>query len=182
VTPRPDQTTAGLRRMHFMISRKRENRREERSEKGFTLIEITLVLLLMALMVSITAVMFANALPQARMTAAAGELTAAIKYARNLARATYEPQTVTIDLTARTYSLNGRRPKVLAGDAALRIYERPEARPATDGKYTIVYDATFGSNWSSIVLSRGGRRVTVKADPVLTAVTLPGNADENTGR
>lgn len=168
--------------MQMMTSRKRANRRAQRSAKGFTLIEITLVLLLMALMVSITVVMFANVLPRARMTAAAGELTAAIKYARNLARATYEPQTVTIDLTARTYSLNGRRPKVLAGDAALAIYERPEARPAIEGKYTIVYDTTLGSNWSSIILSRGGRRITVKADPVLTAVTLPGNANENTGR
>ncbi|MRR14991.1 MAG: prepilin-type N-terminal cleavage/methylation domain-containing protein [Deltaproteobacteria bacterium] len=168
--------------MHVMISRKQAHRRTGRSCRGFTLIEITLVLLLMALLVSITAVMFANALPRARMTSAAGELTAAVKYARNLARATHEPQTVAIDLTARTYSVSGRRPKVLAGDAALTIYERPEAQPATDGKYTIVYDATLGSNWSSMILSRGGRKITVKADPVLTAVTLPGKADENARR
>ncbi len=168
--------------MHFMISRKRTHRRDQRSRQGFTLIEVTLVLLLMALLVSITAVMFANALPRARMNAAAGELTAAVKYARNLARATYEPQTITIDLRARTYSVNGRRPKVLAGDAALAIYERPEAQPVNEGKYTIVYDTTPGSNWSAMILSRGGRRITVKADPVLAAVTLPEKANENTGR
>ncbi|MEE9910473.1 MAG: prepilin-type N-terminal cleavage/methylation domain-containing protein [Deltaproteobacteria bacterium] len=146
---------------------------------GFTLIEMILVLLLMALITGITTVMLVSALPQAKMKAAAGELASTMKYAHNLARTTQEIQTVDLDLGERSYSLNGRRPKVLSGDAALAIYESPEAPPAVEGKYTIVYDATLGSNWSSIVLSRGGKTVTVKSDPIVTAIAVSGKTDEN---
>lgn len=162
-----------------MISRIKQSGRAAPGAKGFTLIEIILVLLLMSLIVGIAAVMMANVLPRARMAAAAAELAAAMKYARNLAWATQQTQTVAIDLQARTYSLNGRGPKVLAGDAAITIYERPETPPVRDGKYTIVYRAAYGSNWSSMTLIRRGKIVTIKADPVLAAFVVQGNANEN---
>ncbi len=153
------------------------------SENGFTLIEISLVVLLMALMAGMVAVMFVNALPQARMKAAARDLTATIKYARNLAYATQETQNIHIDLNAGSYSLNGRRPKSLSGDTTIAVYEtNDQSVPTSDGKYTIAYDATFGSNWSSIILTRRGKILTIKADPVVTAFTVLGNRHENTVR
>ncbi|HNS56246.1 MAG TPA: prepilin-type N-terminal cleavage/methylation domain-containing protein, partial [Smithellaceae bacterium] len=54
-------------------------------ESGFTLMEILVVLVLMTLILGISAALFGNTLSGAKRKAAAGEIVAELKYARNLA-------------------------------------------------------------------------------------------------
>jgi len=139
------------------------------------LIEITIVIFLMALITGITAVAFVSALPQARLKAAARDLASTLKYARNVACATNEKQIVHLDLNTASYALNGREPKYLSGNTAVTVFETADQKTVQkEGTYNIVYEAAFGSNWHSISLSRNGKTMIIKADPVLTAITVAG--------
>ncbi|MDI6743586.1 MAG: prepilin-type N-terminal cleavage/methylation domain-containing protein, partial [Smithella sp.] len=76
--------------------------------RGFTFIEILIVVFLMSLITGITTIFFANTLPSARHKATARELAATIKYTRHLAFAKNEKQIINIDLDANNYFIKGR--------------------------------------------------------------------------
>lgn len=144
--------------------------------RGFTFIEVMIVVFLMSLIVGITTIFFANTLPAAKHKAAARELAATIKYARHLAFAKNEKQVIDIDLDAKNYFIEGRGKKSIPPEVTITVYENNlNANPVKQGKYFISYDTTVGSDWSSIELARGEKIITIKSDPIMIA----GFADEN---
>jgi len=144
--------------------------------RGFTFIEVMIVVFLMSLIVGITTIFFANTLPAAKHKAAARELAATIKYAHHLAFAKNEKQVIDIDLDAKNYSIEGRGKKTIPSEVTITVYENDlNANPVKQGKYSISYDTTAGSDWSSIELARGEKIITIKSDPIMIA----GFADEN---
>jgi prepilin-type N-terminal cleavage/methylation domain-containing protein len=151
--------------------------------RGFTFIEIMVVVFLMSLIVGITTIYFANTLPSARHRATARELAATIKYARNLAYAKNEKQFINIDLDAKSYSLQGREAKSIDRSIALTVYEANANTDAIrNGKYIISYDTSGGSDWSSIALTRGERVITIKADPIMVASVTDNRINEQNKR
>jgi prepilin-type N-terminal cleavage/methylation domain-containing protein len=139
--------------------------------RGFTFIEIMVVIFLMSLIVGITSVYFANFLPDVKFKAAARDLAATIKYAKNLASAKNETQTVNIDLDNKTYSVGESKTKTIPPELIVKFKETlTDSSPVNEGKHNISYDATGGSNWDTIVLIRGQRTITIKSDPIMTAV------------
>lgn len=81
---------------------------QDSAHRGFTLIEILVVLILMSLILGISTVFFADTLPKAKQRATAREIIATIKYARNLATSKNERQGVTFDLDTGRYGIKGR--------------------------------------------------------------------------
>lgn len=149
------------------------------ANRGFTLIEILVVLILMSLILAISTVFFANTLPKARHRAGAREIVATIKYARNLAASKNERQIVTFDLDAGNYGVKGRPVKTIPDETALVIYESDiNAEPVRKGKYNIYYDTTGTGNWDKISLTRGDRVIAIKSDPILTAVIADDDQDK----
>lgn len=143
--------------------------------RGFTFIEILIVLFLMSLIVGITTVFFANTLPAAKHKAAARELAATIKYARHLAFMKNEKQVITIDLDTRNYSIKGRETRSIAPEISVTVYENEiNSNPIRQGKYIISYDPTEGSDWSAIELARGKKVITLESDPITTASIIDG--------
>ncbi len=139
--------------------------------RGFTFIEVMIVIFLMSLITGITTIFFANTLPAAKHKAAARELAAAIKYTRNLAFIKNEKQILDIDLDAKNYSIEGREPKSIPAEISITIYENnSNANPIRQGKYFIRYDTTAGSDWNYIELARGEKIITIKSDPIMVAV------------
>lgn len=146
--------------------------------RGFTFIEVMIVVFLMSLIIGITTVFFGNTLPSARQRAAARELAATIKYARNLAFAKNEKQMIDIDLNGKSYSLNGGKAKSISPEIIVTIYDaNTNFNPIREGQYVIAYDTTGSSGWSKITLSRGEKTFTIKADPIMTALTTDGKKD-----
>jgi Tfp pilus assembly protein FimT len=140
-------------------------------EGGFTFIEIMIVVFLMSLVVGITTVFFAGALPSAKLKASARELSATIKYTKQLALATNEKQILTIDLNNRSYGIKGHKVRNIASQTVMTVYEaNPNSRPISEGEYTISYDATGASDWGKITLGRAEKIITIQADPVMTAI------------
>lgn len=138
--------------------------------RGFTFIEIMIVIFLMSLIVGITTIFFANTLPSAKHKATARELIATIKYARHLAFAKNEKQIINIDLDAKKYSIEGREIKTIPSELSITVYgNEVNANPVRQGKYIISYDTTNGSDWSFIELARKEKIITIKSDPIMIA-------------
>lgn len=139
--------------------------------RGFTFIEMLVVILLMSLITGISMLYFFNSLPAAKFRSAAWELASSLKYAKNLAAVRNEAQSITMDLDARLYSIEKMAPKRIPSDVTVSIRKTLATEESvTSGKYVILYDSTGTSNWEAITLSRGERKLTVKFDPVMTAV------------
>ena len=148
--------------------------------RGFTFIEIMIVIFLMSLIVGITTIFFANTLPSARHKATARELAATIKYARHLAFVKNEKQIINIDLDSKNYFIEGRETRSIPSDISVTVYEKEaNANPIREGQYIISYDTTGGSDWSSIELARKERVITIKSDPIMVAEI---NGDKNNER
>jgi general secretion pathway protein H len=148
--------------------------------RGFTFIEIMVVIFLMSLIVGITTIFFANTLPSAKHKAAARELAATIKYARYLAFAKNEKQIIDIDLDAKKYFIEGREIKSIPSEISLTVHENNvNANPVRQGKYIISYDTTGGSDWGSIELARGEKIITINSDPIMVAVIADEKKNES---
>ncbi|MEE9910346.1 MAG: prepilin-type N-terminal cleavage/methylation domain-containing protein [Deltaproteobacteria bacterium] len=149
------------------------------AHRGFTLIEILIVLILIALIAGISTVYFVNTLPKARQSAAAREIVSTIKYARHLAALKNERQVVTFDLDAGSYGLRGRAGRKIPDETYLVIYESGiNADPIHKGQYSLYYDSTGANNWDRISLIRGKRTVRIDADPLLAAVIAADEQDD----
>jgi len=147
--------------------------------RGFTLIEILVVLLLMSLIAGISAVYFAGTLPKAIHRASAREIVSTIKYARSLATSTNERQVVTFDLDAGKYGVKGRAGKTIPDEMILVVYGSDmNADPIQKGQYSVYYDSTGTNNWDRINLIQGDRIIRIKADPILAAVIADDEQDK----
>lgn len=147
--------------------------------RGFTLIEILVVLVLMSLIAGISTVFFAGSLPKARQRASAREIVSTIKYARTLAASTHERQTVMFDLDAGKYAIKGRVGKAIPDEMILIIYGSDRnADPVRKGQCRLYYDSTGTNSWGRINLIQGDRIIRIKADPILTAVIADDEQDK----
>lgn len=148
--------------------------------RGFTFIEVMVVVFLMSLIVGIITIFFANTLPSARHKAAARELASTIKYGRHLAFVKNEKQIINIDLDAKNYSINGRAIKTIASEISITVYgNEANAGPVRNGKYIISYNTSAGSDWGSIELARGNKVITIKPDPIMIAVIADDKKNEH---
>lgn len=140
-----------------------------RCHKGYTLMEVMLVVFLIVLILSIATVFFANTLPKAGLRATGREMAAVIKYAKYLARANNDKQLFDIDLDSRTYGIRGRETRKIPSDIVVTVVDT-NLDAIRNGRFSILFDALGGNDWQSIVLSRGDKKITIAMDPIMTAV------------
>ncbi len=137
--------------------------------EGYTLIELTLVVFLIVLILSMATVFFANTLPAARLRATGREMAATIKYAKYLSRANNERQVFDIDLDSRTYAVRGRETRKMPSDVAVTVINT-NLEAVRNGRFSIVFDALGCNDWQSIILDRGDKKIIIAMDPIMTAV------------
>ena len=90
--------------------------------KGFTLLEMMLVIFLITLILAISVTMFTNALPSQRVDATAREMIAAFRQARSAAMTSGQWQVLTLDIDSRKYSIEGGgAPRSIPDDVAVKV-------------------------------------------------------------
>ncbi len=141
------------------------------SHRGFTLLELVIVLFLITLILGLSAVFFANTLPSARLNATAREMSATVRLARSLARIHGATQTMTIDLDAKDYGIEGRPSKTIPPDLTIKIID-PFTEEVTNGKYRFVFRSIGGAEGGTIVLSNSKRSVSIQMDPIIGVVVI----------
>jgi general secretion pathway protein H len=92
-----------------------------RPVRGFTLIELVAVILLIAIALTVVSVSFSKSLASARVRAASRDLVAALRYTRGQAIVKGEPAALLLDLDANAYTAPGRPAVKLPKDMVLQL-------------------------------------------------------------
>ncbi len=146
-------------------------RHQKTTNTGFTLLELILVIFLMALILGLSTIFFANTLPSSRLNATAREISATIRHARYLAHIHGERQTLRINLDARYYGIEGMTQKNIPSGIILKVID-PLLGEIQEGEYPIIFNATGAMEGNTIVLSTGKKRVSIQLDPVVGSVLI----------
>ncbi|MFO0753450.1 MAG: GspH/FimT family pseudopilin [Thermodesulfovibrionales bacterium] len=142
-----------------------------RTEKGFTLLELLIVLFLITLLLGIAAVSLSSSLPASKVNATAREIVATLKHARSLALMSGEEQVLSLDLDARRYGIEGKAFRTFPADIDIRI-ATPLAGEVRSGTYRVVFRPMGAADAGTIIVSNEKRTVRIEADPVAGAVRL----------
>ncbi len=135
-------------------------------EKGFTLLELIIVMFLIGLTVSLSAVLFANSMPSSKFSATAREIVASIRHARTLAQLRGETQTFTIDMEAHKYGIDTVTSKDIPPGISVKVVD-PLQGDVQTGKYQFEFPPTGGTQAGTIVLWNSKKTVRIEIDPIV---------------
>lgn len=141
------------------------------SRKGFTLLELLIVLFLATLILSLAAVFFANTLSSGRLNASARELSASIRHAKSLAQLKSERQTLTIDLDSKHYGIGGHGVNSIPRDIEVLVMD-PFSGEIRNGKYNITFQPYGGVEGGTVILRSRKRTVSIQVDPVVGSIMI----------
>ncbi|MGD0280860.1 MAG: prepilin-type N-terminal cleavage/methylation domain-containing protein [Dissulfurispiraceae bacterium] len=142
-----------------------------KGRNGFTLLEIMIVLFLITLVMGLSAVFFANALPSHKLNASVREMSSTIRRAHMLAQVSGSRQTLSIDLDARTYGIDGRGYKSFDPDITVRVLD-PLTGESRTGIHSLIFQASGGIQGETIILGARKREVKIEVDPVVGSVIV----------
>ena len=145
------------------------------SNKGFTLLELLIVLFLITLMLGLSSVFFANTLPSGRFHATTREIAATFRHARSLAQIKGKDQAMLINLDTKEYGIVGLKSRAIPDGINIRI-EDPFYGDIRAGKYTFTFHSYGSAEGGTIVLWDDKRKVTISLDPIVGSIVLKGAA------
>jgi type II secretion system protein H len=143
----------------------------KKREKGFTLLELIIVMFLISLIASVSTVFFVNALPAGKFDATVREIATTIKQARALARITGKGQAVVIDLDAKRYGIEGRRERAIPRNMGIEVVD-PLSGEVRQGKYRLTFRADGGFEGGTVVVSSRNKSVSINIDPIVGSVVV----------
>ena len=144
---------------------------EMEKQKGFTLLEIIIVLVLISLILGLSSVFFAGFLPSAKLNATGREISAVIRHARSLARTTMDRQAVLLDLDNRSYSIEGQAARNIPPEVLVKVVD-PASGEIMRGKYRIVFYPSGEMEGGTIILSGRKKVIKIDMDPITGVVWL----------
>ncbi len=98
-----------------------ESRMPNFRSKGFTMIEMIVVIVLIGIVASVVAFSFSKSLASARVQAASRDLVAALRYTRGQAIVKGEQKILMLNLENNTYEAPGKGSRELPKDMVLRL-------------------------------------------------------------
>jgi general secretion pathway protein H len=134
-------------------------------EKGFTLLELIIVMFLVTLLMSLAAAFFANTLPASKFSGSVREIAAMMRQAKALAQIRGETQTVTIDMDAGRYRIGDSAGKAVPAGVHIKIID-PREGEIDNGSYRIDFSPAGGIEGGTIVLWNEKKTVTITIDPI----------------
>jgi len=140
-----------------------------KNNRGFTLLELIVVLFIISIILGMSAVFFANTLPSNKFNATVREIVATIRHARSLAQVNSQTETITIDLDAKRYGLEGRAEKIIPPAVYVKVVDTFSG-DITTGKCQIIFPAYGGAEGGTIILWDKKKTVTIRLDPVVGSV------------
>ena len=139
--------------------------------QGFTLLEVIIVMVLISLIIGISTVFFANTLISSTFNTTINDISSSLRYTRTLAQIQGERKTLTIDLDARTFSVQGRGTRAIPSDMNIKIID-PLHGEIFEGKYQFTANALGGVQGGTIVLWNERKTVSIQPDPIVGSVVV----------
>ena len=140
-------------------------------EAGFTLLEIIIVLALIGTMCGLSTLFFARGLPDARLNAAARDISSVIRHARALAQLKREDQIMMIDGKGRIYGINGQPFKPVPEGVTIETVDPATGQVSRDAR-TFRFYATGGQETGSVIVKNKDKALRIDTDPVAGSVTV----------
>lgn len=129
--------------------------------RGFTLIEILLVIGIMAVITTIVAVQVVGSLDSAKVASAGRDLMAAMRYTRGAALLQHQSQAVIFDVEKKTYQVPGKDPVELPDAMEIELFSATEEQ-LDEKTGAIRFYPDGGSTGGQVKLSVDGRSWTVQ--------------------
>lgn len=149
-----------------------------RKDVGFSLLEIMVALVILALSVTLVGVAFGRSSVGFRFEAAAQELALSLREAKARALRSGKDVALVIDVDTRAYRLQSDQPVQLPPDIDLSVVSAGEVM-ATTRRPVISFAPDGGSTGGSIRLTLDDRSSTISIDWLTGAITLAaGGGDE----
>lgn len=140
-------------------------------DKGFTLLELIIVMFLIGLTLSLVAVLFSNSLPSSKFSATTREIVASIRHARTLAQLRGEKQTLTIDMEAHKYGIDNVTSRDIPPGISIKVVD-PLQGDVQTGKYQFDFPPTGGTQGGTIVLWNSKKTVKIELDPIVGSAVV----------
>lgn len=138
---------------------------------GFTLLELIMVMVLIALFLGLSAVAFSRVLPSSRFDALTRDVAASIKHARVLAQINGGTTSFTIDLDGKSYNVEGRNAKPIPPEIVVKVTD-PLAGEIVKGAHHVVFTPLGTSQGGTVTLSYGSRVNHIQIDPLMGSIRV----------
>ena len=125
-----------------------------RLSKGFTLLELIVVLFIVVLGFSVVGINLSSGNDATGLKVAARDIVSALRYARGQALISHQEMTVTLDLAENTYTVSGRD-KLYSIPKAIDITVVTAQTEVTEGQGSIRFFADGSSTGGRITLELG---------------------------
>lgn len=134
-----------------------------KSSSGFTLIELTVVLLVMVLGLAVVGINFSSGRAGTQIRSVARDLVSALRYTRGEALIRHEQTTLTIDFTENSYRISTRakRYKIPDSIAVTLVTAQSERRGAGTGAIRFFPDGSSTGGRVTLERDRFIRRIDV---------------------
>ena len=148
-------------------------------QRGFTLLELMVVLVIAAVAMTIVPPLIAQAIPGAQLKSAAREVAAGLRYARNKALTSDQEAVLLLDIDGRNFSVSGRKRQYALPDHLEITLLTAESEMRGEKKGGIRFFPEGGSTGGRITLAAGPREYAVDVDWLTGKVRiLESEADE----
>lgn len=134
---------------------------ESRIQRGFTLLEMIVVMLIIAMMASLLGTSVVGRMDSVKVATAARDLTAALRYTRSQAVLHREEKFLEVNLDTRSYVAAGQKPVQLPESMELKLLTA-QSEVSSDKVGRIRFFADGGSTGGRVTLISGGREWKVK--------------------
>jgi general secretion pathway protein H len=142
-----------------------------KASRGFTLLELMVVCVIVALLVALVPPLYSGAVPGARLKAAARDLAVALRETRSLAIRSNREQVLYLNLEKPAYRIGNAAPRTLADGVRLSTESRPAQRtPVTELRVRFLPDGS--SSGVLLRLSVDGRDCLLGMNWLLGSITL----------
>jgi general secretion pathway protein H len=130
--------------------------------RGFTLIELIAVVVLLAIVLAIASLSLSKSLESAKVRAASKDLVAALRYTRGQAIVKGKPQVLVLDLEKNAYVAPGKKPVELPKDMVLRLTTaETEQTGANSGGIRFFSDGSSTGGHVSVLMGQREWRINV---------------------
>jgi Tfp pilus assembly protein FimT len=142
-----------------------------KNQSGFTLLEVTMVVLLSLLILGLVMVSFSGLLSSAKLQATVRDFSATLRQARDLAKIHGEQQGWTVDLDSGEYGIEGRKVRKIPSNLELKVVDSIEGE-ILSGQYRLVFEPNGGMEGATFQLTDKKRFLAIELDPLMGAVVI----------